>query len=234
MIRCIAIDDEPLALDIIERYVGKIPDLQLAGRFTSALKALDSLNKNDVDLLFLDIQMPEISGIQFLKSLKKAPLVVFTTAYENYALESYDLDVVDYLLKPIPFERFVKAVGKAQEIYSSQISKLSQSEQARDFIFVRSEYQMVKINFDEVLYIEGLKDYVKIFCGPKPIFSHQNLKSIESKLPLSQFIRIHKSYIVPIRKIESVQKSAVRIGGQEIPVGDMYKDQLFRIVNEGS
>jgi DNA-binding LytR/AlgR family response regulator len=232
MIKCIAIDDEPLALDIIEKYVSKIPDLQLTGRFTYALEALDCLNKNEVDLLFLDIQMPEISGIQFLKSLKNAPLVIFTTAYENYALEGYDLDVVDYLLKPIPFERFVKAVGKAQEIYSSQKSKLNQP--AREFIFVRSEYQMVKINFNDVLYIEGLKDYVKIFCGPKPIFSHQNLKSIESKLPPGQFIRIHKSYIISIRKIESVQKGSIRIGGQEIPVGDMYRDQFFKLINEGN
>jgi DNA-binding LytR/AlgR family response regulator len=234
MIRCIAIDDEPLALDIIEKYASKIPDLHLTGRFTNALEVLDSLNKKEVDLLFLDIQMPEISGIQFLKSLKNAPLVIFTTAYENYALESYDLDVVDYLLKPIPFERFVKAVGKAQEIYASQKSKLIQPELVREFIFVRSEYQMVKINFNDVLYIEGLKDYVKIFCGTKPTFSHQNMKSIESKLPPTQFIRIHKSYIISIRRIESVQKNSVRVGGQEIPVGDMYRDHFFKIINEGN
>jgi DNA-binding LytR/AlgR family response regulator len=230
MIRCIAIDDEPLALDVIEKFVGKLPELKLAGRYTNALEAMEQLNKEEIDLLFLDIQMPEISGIQFLKTLKNPPMVIFTTAYENYALESYDLDVVDYLLKPIPFERFVKAVNKVKEIYDLRQSK-GMKEEEPGFIFVRSDYQMVKINLDEIIYIEGLKDYVKIFCGPKPIFSHQNLKAIESKLPPKQFARIHKSYIVSIKKIEAFQKSAVRVGGQEIPVGDSYREQMNKIIN---
>jgi DNA-binding LytR/AlgR family response regulator len=232
MIRCLAIDDEPLALDVIEKYISRLPELQLAGKCTSAKEAFDFLHKQEVDLLFLDIQMPEVSGIQFLKSLKNSSMVIFTTAYERYALESYDLDVVDYLLKPIPFERFLKAVHKAIEIFDLQKLR-ALPEQPLNFIFVRSDYQMVKINLDEVLYIEGLKDYVKIFCGPKPVFSHHNLKAIEGKLPSTHFVRVHKSYIVSIKKIESVQKSALRVGGQEIPIGDMYREQLFKVINLG-
>ena len=232
MIRCLAIDDEPLALNVIEKYISQVPQLQLAGKCTSAREAIEFLTKQEVDLLFLDIQMPEVSGIQFLKSLKNAPMVIFTTAYERYALESYDLDVVDYLLKPIPFERFLKAVHKATEIFDMEKPQ-TVPEQPLNFIFVRSDYQMVKINLDEVLYIEGLKDYVKIFCGPKPVFSHQNLKAIEGKLPSTRFVRVHKSYIVSIKKIESVQKSALRLGGQEIPIGDMYREQLFKAINLG-
>jgi DNA-binding LytR/AlgR family response regulator len=230
MMKCLAIDDEPLALDVLEKYIGKMPDLTLTRRCTSALEALEFLNKNEVDLLFLDIRMPELSGIQFLKTLKNPPMVIFTTAYENYALESYELDVVDYLLKPIPFERFMKAVNKAKEIFDLGKARPGQ-EPDIDFIFVRADYQMVKINLDEVLYIEGLKDYVKIFCGPKPIFSHQNLKSIEGKLPTGKFVRVHKSYIVSVKKIETIQKNGLRVGGQDIPIGDMYRDHLYKIIH---
>jgi DNA-binding LytR/AlgR family response regulator len=232
MIKCLTVDDEPLALDVIENYVSKVSNLHLAGRCSSAEDALEILNKNDIDLIFLDIQMPGVSGIQFLKSLKNPPMIIFTTAYENYALEGYDLDIVDYLLKPIPFERFIKAVDKAKEMYSLQKIKINSPAQPMDFIFVRSEYQTIKINLNDILYIEGLKDYVKIFCGPKPILTHYNLKGIKEKLPADNFLRIHKSYIIPIKKIESVQKNIVRVGGNEIPLGETYKDQLYKIVHK--
>ncbi|MCR6640385.1 MAG: LytTR family DNA-binding domain-containing protein [Sporocytophaga sp.] len=232
MIRCIAIDDEPLALDIIENYISKLPDLKLEGRYTNPLEALEVLNKNTVDLLFLDIQMSELSGIQLLKALPSPPVVIFTTAYQKYALEGYELDVADYLLKPIPFERFLKAVNKVKDLLSLQRNTAEQNP-LKDYIFVKSDYQLVKINLDDIIYIEGLKDYVKIFAGTKPIFAHQNMKSIESKLT-NDFLRIHKSYIISLKKIESVQKNLVRIAGLELPVGEMYKEQLFKIINENS
>lgn len=232
MIRCIAIDDEPLALDIIENYISKLQELKLEGRYTNPLEALEVLNKNTVDLLFLDIQMSELSGIQLLKALPNPPVVIFTTAYQKYALEGYELDVADYLLKPIPFERFLKAVNKVKDLLSLQRNTAEQNP-LKDYIFVKSDYQLVKINLDDIIYIEGLKDYVKIFAGTKPIFAHQNMKSIESKLT-NDFLRIHKSYIISLKKIESVQKNLVRIAGLELPVGEMYKEQLFKIINENS
>jgi DNA-binding LytR/AlgR family response regulator len=232
MIRCIAIDDEPLALDIIENYISKLPELKLEGRYTNPLEALEVLNKNTVDLLFLDIQMSELSGIQLLKALPNPPVVIFTTAYQKYALEGYELDVADYLLKPIPFERFLKAVNKVKDLLSLQRNTAEQNP-LKDYIFVKSDYQLVKINLDDIIYIEGLKDYVKIFAGTKPIFAHQNMKSIESKLT-NDFLRIHKSYIISLKKIEAVQKNMVRIAGLELPVGEMYKEQLFKIINENS
>jgi DNA-binding LytR/AlgR family response regulator len=232
MIRCIAIDDEPLALDIIENYISKLPELKLEGRYTNPLEALEVLNKNTVDLLFLDIQMSELSGIQLLKALPNPPVVIFTTAYQKYALEGYELDVADYLLKPIPFERFLKAVNKVKDLLSLQKNTAEQNP-LKDYIFVKSDYQLVKINLDDIIYIEGLKDYVKIFAGTKPIFAHQNMKSIESKLT-NDFLRIHKSYIISLKKIEAVQKNMVRIAGLELPVGEMYKEQLFKIINENS
>lgn len=232
MLRCIAVDDEPLALDIIEKYIERIADLKLVARCGSALEALEVLKQEEIDLIFLDIQMSDLTGIQFLKSLTNPPMVIFTTAYDQYALEGYDLDVVDYLLKPIPFDRFLKAANKASDLHNSAKTKSDVGDSTRDFIFVRSDYQLVKINLSDILYIEGLKDYVKIFTGPKPIFSHQNLKSIEGKLPAKDFIRIHKSYIISINKIEVIQKNFVIVGGNEIPIGDSYREQLYKVINE--
>ena len=231
--KCIAIDDEPLALDVMENYISKVPELEFKGRYTSPMDALETLNNGEVDLLFLDIQMSEISGIQFLKTLKNPPLVILTTAYDNYALQGYDLDVTDYLLKPIPFERFLKAVNKAVELY--QYNRSNQSKEAlsyqHGYIFVKSEYQILKINLKDILYVEGLKDYVKIFCGGNPILSLQNLKAIEGKLPLTHFVRVHKSFIVALPKINSVHKGRIKIGEKEIPIGDNYKDLFLKLIN---
>jgi two-component system, LytTR family, response regulator len=234
MIRCLSVDDEPLALDVIEKYIDKIPELQLVEKCTSPLKALEILNKEDIDLIFLDIEMSEINGIQMLKSMTKMPMVIFTTAYENYALDGYELDVLDYLLKPISFERFLKAINKVQEF-----SLLRKNASFREiptyengFLFVKSDYQMVKVNWKDILYIEGLKDYVKIHVGGKPVLSLQNLKSIESKLPSSHFFRVHKSFIVPIHKVDSVHKGRIKIGDAEIPIGENYKDGFLRFIND--
>jgi DNA-binding LytR/AlgR family response regulator len=235
MIRCLAIDDEPLALDIIEKHISKIPELHLVEKCTSPLKALEIINREEIDLIFLDIEMSEITGIQMLKSMSKRPMVIFTTAYENYALESYELDVLDYLLKPISFERLLKAVNKAQEFFLLKKNALPKENTSYDqgFIFVKSEYQMLKINLKDILYIEGLKDYVKIFCkGPKPVLSLQNLKGIESKLPSAQFIRVHKSFIVSLPKIDSVHKGRIKIGENEIPIGDSYRDEFLKLISD--
>lgn len=231
--KCIAIDDEPLALDVMENYISKVPELEFKGRYTSPMDALETLNNGEVDLLFLDIQMSEISGIQFLKTLKNPPLVILTTAYDNYALQGYDLDVTDYLLKPIPFERFLKAVNKAVELYQYNRNNLSKEALSyqHGYIFVKSEYQILKINLKDILYVEGLKDYVKIFCGGNPILSLQNLKAIEGKLPLSHFVRVHKSFIVALPKINSVHKGRIKIGEKEIPIGDNYKDLFLKFIN---
>jgi DNA-binding LytR/AlgR family response regulator len=224
MMHCVAVDDEPLALDVLNLYCSKSEGIKLNAWFTNPLEALDYVGREKPDLIFLDIQMPGMSGIEFLKKLDNPPLVVFTTAYEDYALQGYELDVVDYLLKPIPFDRFRKAIEKAQEIHT--LLQL-RDEKKPEFIFVRSEYQLVKVNLYEIQYIEGLKDYVKIWNGPRPILSHQNLKSIESRLPESDFVRVHKSYIVSEKHVQSFNKNMLIVGGTEIPIGDSYKEQLF-------
>src|SRR6478735_6321390 len=232
--RCLIVDDEPLALDVLENYIGKVPELELVGRCTSAMEALDFLNKNEVDLLFLDIQMSDLTGIQLLKSLTDPPMVVFTTAYQNYALEGYELDVLDYLMKPIPFDRFVKAVNKARDIY--QLRKTNEEVQVsvendKSYIFVKSEHQMIKVDFDDILYIEGLKDYVKIVCKTgRPILSLQNVRAIESKLPTKRFQRVHESYIVSLDNIDFIRRGRITILDKEIPIGDSYKDAFMKFL----
>jgi two-component system LytT family response regulator len=235
MIRCLAIDDEPLALNIIEKHISKIHELVLVDKCTSPLKALEIINREEIDLIFLDIEMSEITGIQMLKSMSKKPMVIFTTAYENYALEGYELDVLDYLLKPISFERFLKSVNKAQEFLLLKKNVLPKENTSYDhgYIFVKSEYQMLKINLKDILYVEGLKDYVKIYCGPKPVLSLQNLKGIESKLPSAHFFRVHKSFIVSLHKIDSVHKGRIKIGDNEIPIGDSYREEFLKLITDG-
>jgi len=236
MIRCLAVDDEPLALDVIENHISKIPELQLVEKCTSPIKALEILNSQEIDLVFLDIEMSEITGIQMLKSMNRKPMVIFTTAYENYAMEGYELDVVDYLLKPISFDRFLKAFNKAQEYFLLKKNSSPKDNSSFDhgFIFVKSEYQMIKINFKDILYVEGLKDYVKIYNGPKPILSLQNLKSIESRLPSAHFTRVHKSFIVSLHKIDSVHKGRIKIGANEIPIGENYRESFLKLITDNN
>lgn len=237
--RCIIIDDEPLALDLLEDDISKIPFLILTHKFQSPFDALDILKSGEVDLLFLDIQMPDITGLEFLKSLEKKPLVVFTTAYDQYALEGYNLDVIDYLLKPIPFERLLKAAGKAQDIFKAQ--NLNQSNQAEglikqsafpDYIFVKSGYDIIKVNIADIQFIEGLKDYVKIYLPGQPILTLLNLKTIVEKLPPQKFIRVHRSYIVALDKISAIRKNKIIIENKEIPIGEHYKEDFFSMINE--
>lgn len=224
LLRCLAVDDEPFALQLISDDLRRLPDLELVGAVSSAQEAAVVLNSKEVDLIFLDIQMPGITGMQFLRSLKKPPLVILTTAYEQFAVESYELNVVDYLVKPIPFERFEKAVQKARE--RLRVPQVTES----SFFFVRSEYKEIKIYFTDILYIEGLKDYVKIFLGsqPRPVLTRMNLKAIEQKLPIDQFCRIHNSFIVPLARITAVQRSQVFLGATPIPVGDKFSAEFRR------
>jgi DNA-binding LytR/AlgR family response regulator len=220
MISCIAIDDEPLALKIIEEYAAKISFLQLQKTFTNPDDANDFLNNNEVSLLFLDIEMPDINGLQFYKALTKKPLVIFTTAYSEYAVEGFNVDAIDYLLKPIEYDRFLKAVYKVNEYTEF----LSSQEMQMASIFLKVDYQLMKINLKEIELIEGLDDYIRIHLKPKPVLTLMTLKSLQAKLPSTEFIRIHRSYIVPINKIESFGKNKVKVAGKDIPIGSSYTD----------
>lgn len=235
-IRCLAIDDEMLALDLLEDNIKKIPFLELVKTCRSAMDAMEILGTEHIDLLFLDIQMPDISGIQLIKSLHHKPLVIFTTAFSKYATEGFDLDVIDYLLKPYPFERFLKAVNKVHE-YMDLCERASNQANAKEivaspnFLFVKADYKLYKINLKDILYIEGLKDYVKIYAGEKPIVTQMSMKGLEEKLPPQDFIRVHRSFIVAFNKIDFVQKQMLTIGKKEIPISEHYRDQLFKIIN---
>ncbi|NPA44350.1 MAG: response regulator transcription factor [Chlorobi bacterium] len=228
-LNCIAIDDEPLALDIIEDYIKKIDFLNLIKKCYRATDAIEIIQKENIDLIFLDIQMPGITGVQLAKSIKNIPPVIFTTAYSNYAVEGFELDAVDYLVKPFTFERFLKAVNKAYELH-----KLKNKKQiSNNFIFVKSEYKNIKVNFKDILFIEGLSDYIKIhLTNGEKILSLQSLKAFFEKLPQNDFIRIHRSYIISIDKIKSIQKNRVFIGETELSVGESYKNEFInKIVN---
>lgn len=216
--RCIAIDDEPLALQIIAEYASRISFLQLEKTFTNPDEAKVWLQQNEVDLLLLDIQMPDINGLQFYKSLSKKPAVIFTTAFSEYAVEGFNVDAIDYLLKPFEYDRFLKAIFKAREY----LEFLSSQELQMASIFVKVDYQLMKINLKEIDLIEGLDDYIRIHLKPKPVLTLMTLKSLQEKLPSNEFIRIHRSYIVPVSKIESFGKSKVKVAGKEIPVGSSY------------
>ena len=230
MINCVIIDDEPLALDLLESFVAKTPSLNLIARCENALEALEIINREPVDLVFLDIEMPDITGIQLVKSLDKKPLIIFTTAYDKYAVEGFELDVVDYLLKPIPFERFVKAVNKASTLHLAK-NPQAKPDETPDHIYVKADYQMVKVTIKDILYIEGLKDYIKIYLPQKTILTLLTLKGVEQMLPSKEFSRIHRSYIVPLKKIDAIRKNSLRIGEQEIPIGEKYKEEFMERLN---
>jgi DNA-binding LytR/AlgR family response regulator len=226
-INCIAIDDEPFALEILADDIQKISFLNLLGKFSNPLDAWELIKDGKVDLIFLDIQMPVITGTQFLRTLPSPPMVIFTTAYQQYALEGYDLNVIDYLLKPIPFDRFLKAVNKAEDLFRLRLKENAVSvSDENNYFFIHAEYKQIKIYFDDVLYVEGLKDYVKIFLKnqPKPILTRLNLKMMEKKLPSNTFCRVHHSFIVSLPKITSFQKTKLLIAKQEIPIGKKFAE----------
>lgn len=240
ILKCIAVDDEPLALDIIADYVAKVPFLELIKCTENAIEAMQLVQEGNIDLVFLDIQMPELTGIQFLKIAGNKASYILTTAYSQYALESYDLNVSDYLLKPIAFDRFYKAVEKVrnqrqkpeptkQQLPESPVN--NGGTPIQDYIFVKTEHKIQKIELDDILYIEGLKDYISIYTGNERVITLQNMKKMEETLPKDRFIRVHKSYIIAIDKIESIERSRISIAGNIIPIGDTYRDEFFKLIN---
>lgn len=246
ILKCIAVDDEPLALDIIEDYISKVPFLQLVKRTENAIEALQMVQAGGIDLVFLDIQMPDLTGIQFLKIASGKANYILTTAYSQYALESYDLNVSDYLLKPIAFDRFYKAVEKVHnQIQKSEPAAVvatpeppaiqplvaNHATPVQDFIFVKTEHKIQKIQLDDILYIEGLKDYISIFTKTERVITLQNMKKMEETLPKGEFIRVHKSYIIALDKIESIERSRISIASKIIPIGDTYRDEFFKLID---
>lgn len=229
-LNCVIVEDEPLARNLMVEYVRKVPSLNLIEACSSPLVAIEVLRTNSVDLLFLDVQMPELTGISLLKVLQKRPLVVLTTAYSEYALEGYELDVVDYLLKPITFERFLRAVDKVtQRLEAKQpavVEKVVQ-DAGNQFMFVKDGTKLVKVQLSDILYIEGLKDYVTIHTKQQKITSLQRMKVLEEQLPSELFIRIHNSFIVSLKAIEVVHKGDVQVGGNLLPIGETFK-KTFR------
>lgn len=236
--KCVIIDDEPLAVDLIKEFVSKVESLELINTFNNAIDAIAVINNSNVDLIFLDIEMPHFSGIDFLNAIDKKPLIIFTTAYSDYAVEGFNLGAVDYLVKPIPFHRFLKSVMRAQQLFQSQNTtsaitpKIVAPEMEPDFMFVRSEYENVKINFSDILFIEGLKDYVKIYTSDnKFTLTLISLIKLENTLSSKGFSRIHRSYIINIKYVKSIQKNKVLIADKRIPISESYKNAFFERIN---
>ncbi len=232
-IKCVIVDDEPLALSVLERYISQTPFLELVEKFTNPVKAYKYLNDNEIDLLFVDIQMPDLTGFELVNNLKKKPVFIFTTAYSEYALEGFKADALDYLLKPIDFPEFTKAVNKAKEWLEIRNEKNSLVEAGKDFLFIKSEYKIIRINFNEITYIQGMSEYVKIhLSNRKPIMSLISLKSLEAQLPASMFMRVHKSYIVNLQKVNTIERNEIVYDdGTIIPVSQQYKTQFQEFVD---
>jgi DNA-binding LytR/AlgR family response regulator len=224
MLNCIAVDDEKLVLDLLVDNIRQVPFLNLVARCKNAIEAAEVLHNEKVDLIFLDIQMPGLNGLQFLKSLQRPPMVIFITAYKEYAVEGFTLDAVDYLVKPVSFERFLKACNKAQDLYNLQ-QKPGAKEILPDYFFVYVEYNLVKVSIPDIQYIESMKDYVKIYLqsASKPIITKMSLKSLEEKLTPYRFVRIHKSYIVSADKVTAIKRDLICIGAVELPLGESYR-----------
>jgi DNA-binding LytR/AlgR family response regulator len=235
-ITCLIADDEPMALSLIESYVLKTPFLELKAKCNSAIKAMEFLETDsDIDLFFLDIQMPDLTGLEFSRLLPAKSKVVFTTAFDQYAIEGYKVNALDYLLKPFDYNEFLNAAQKARnhfEINCVQNAENQQNKKNSDFIFVKSEYRQIKINFSEILYIEGLKDYVKIYTSshPRPILTLMSLKKLEEELPSEQFMRVHRSYIISLEKIEAIERNHVVIKDGFITIAPNYKDILMEYI----
>lgn len=228
-IKGIIIDDEPLARNVIKEYAKKISTLNIIGECEDAICAHQILQTKKADLIFLDINMPKLSGIEFLKNLKNPPLVIFTTAYSEYAMEGYELNIIDYLKKPFSFERFCKAYFRAEEMYLLKQSATNYEviEKQSDFIFIKSDKKSIKVNISNIMYIEGLGDYIKIFLNDKKLVTNLSMKKIENLLPTTQFYRIHKSYIISIDKVESIEGNMVKINNTRLPIGNSYRQDFM-------
>lgn len=243
----IIVDDEPLARDVLETYLERMPDVNLVATCSNAFEANQALKDNQVDLMFLDIQMPQLTGMDFLRTLQNPPMVIFTTAYSEYAIEGFELDALDYLLKPISFDRFVKAVNRAKEqknlqggssesAVNANTSGADTEENEEDFIFVKADKKLIKVNYDDILYIEGLKDYVIIRCNDSRVITLQTMKSLEVRLPSKIFKRIHRSYIINMSKVEAVMGNMIEItekgAKKHLPIGKNYREELQGMVNK--
>ena len=236
MIRCLAVDDEPLALELLEDNISKVPFLQLVAACDNVVDAMKVMQKETIDLIFLDIQMPGLTGLQFIESMTEKPMIILITAYKKYALEGFNLDVMDYLVKPVSLDRFIKACNKANQFYELKShQKNSKSTSANpDYFFVNADYSLVKINFADIIYVEGLKDYLKVHLksASRPIVTRMPMKTIEEELPADQFIRIHKSYIVSVSFITSIRKSSVFVDSLELPLGDTYREAVIALTGK--
>ncbi len=243
MLKAIIVDDEPLAQDVLETFIERIPDtIELVAKCSNAIDAKEVLNSQDIDLMFLDIQMPQITGIDFLRTLNKPPMVIFTTAYSEYALDGFELNAVDYLLKPISFDRFMKGVNRAVEIHDLQnlqkdeIPTSDEVQVEKDFIFVKSDKKLVRVKYEDIIYIEGLKDYVIIRMENGRVITLQTMKSLEQKLPLKVFKRIHRSYIVNLDKIQAIMGNMIEVTEKKetkhLPIGKNYRDSLLDMIND--
>ena len=225
MLRCIAVDDEPLALELLEDNISKVPYLQLVATCSNAMEAMKVLQQQPADLIFLDIQMPGLTGLQFIQSMTEKPMIILITAYEKYALEGFNLDVTDYLVKPVSLDRFVKACNKAKELYELKNRTNKDAPSNPDYFFVNVDYSLLKINFNDIRYIEGLKDYIKIHLksSSRAIITRMAMKAIEEELPVAKFLRIHKSYIISLEHITAIRKNSVFIDEIELPVGENFR-----------
>ena len=235
---CIAIDDEPLALDIITEFCNRISYVDLVGTFTNPFEAIKLLNSKEIDLIFLDIHIPQINGLEFLKLLYNPPLVIFATAYKEHAFLGYENDAVDFLIKPFSFDRFTKSINKAVQLIKlknrTEIIKEDKLRISGEFMMVKVEYSTIRVNLDDILYIEGLKDYVKIFTGRSPILTKTTMKNIIDKLQPDRFLRVHKSFIVSLDKINRIENSRIIIDNQHIPIGESFRLPFFEMVNRNS
>ncbi len=234
ILKCALVDDEPLALDLLEAYVSRTPFLQLVGKYSSAIAAMDALQQQRIDLLFLDIQMPELSGLEFSKIVPAETRIVFTTAFGQYALEGYRVNALDYLLKPISYNDFLEAANKAMGWFEMKNHPSAPVPFDNECIYVKSEYKLIQILLRDILYVEGMKDYVKIFTEtqPKPIISLMSMKTVEEHLPSDYFIRVHRSFIVQKGKIKVVDRGRIVFGREYIPISESYKDALQNYLNE--
>jgi two-component system, LytTR family, response regulator len=231
-ISCIAIDDEPLALSKLEGFITKVPELKLMRTFDNPIEAIGWLKENTADLIFLDIQMEQLTGIQFLEATGSTSRIILTTAYDQYAIRGFELNVTDYLLKPFSFQRFLQAVNKVMDYFSQRQNTLQLSQKTDSYFFVKTEYRLERVDFDDILYIEGMKDYLRIICANKKIMTLQSFAKIEESLPSDKFCRVHKSFIVSIDKIKSVERGVILIADQRIPVSNTYKEGFFSRIKQ--